>query len=49
MSLSPPAPTNQPLIQPYYREFLGYYPSPIQAQANWQKELAQIPPQAGLL
>ncbi len=49
MSLSPPAPANQQLIKPYIPEYGGYSPSPVQGQANWQKELTEIPPQPNLL
>lgn len=48
MSLTPPAPANTPLIPPMEPDY-GYSPSPVQGLANWQKEMQEITPQAGLL
>jgi len=46
--LTPPAPAGAQLIRPWYPEW-NYYPSPVRALASWQRELAAITPQAGLL
>lgn len=45
--LTPPAPAGATLIYPPPEG--GYYPSPTAGLTNWQKELAQVTPQAGLL
>ncbi len=45
--LTPPAPAGAQLI--YQPKEGSYTPSPLQGLANWQKELTQLTPQAGLL
>ncbi len=45
--LTPPAPLGAHLI--YQPKEGSYMPSPVQGLLDWQKEMTQITPQAGLL
>jgi len=44
---TPATPAGVPVIRIDWD--FGWYPSPVQGLANWQKELSQIPPQPSIL